>query len=125
EPGFLSARPAIVARSSNGKTTDSDSVNRGSNPRRASIFLYKNQMFMPDWPPSDRLTGISFDSRVLPWCLADSRPLHATNLRHGSWPTTQRNDMHAAIAADVGSGRKAAAPNSGKRGYLLQNESNM
>ena len=25
------------ARSSNGKTTDSDSVNRGSNPRRASI----------------------------------------------------------------------------------------
>ena len=34
---YLPARHS-VARSSNGKTTNSDSVNRGSNPRRASIF---------------------------------------------------------------------------------------
>ena len=30
----------IDARSSKGKTTDSDSVNRGSNPRRASIIIH-------------------------------------------------------------------------------------
>ena len=37
-------QPAPDARSSKGKTTDSDSVNRGSNPRRASIFC-KNTVY--------------------------------------------------------------------------------
>ena len=38
-PGCGTYFAARTARSSNGKTTDSDSVNRGSNPRGASILL--------------------------------------------------------------------------------------
>ena len=39
-------QPAPDARSSKGKTTDSDSVNRGSNPRRAStIFTLESDAY--------------------------------------------------------------------------------
>src|SRR4051812_3465644 len=53
--GPLSISPALRrtsagAPSSNGKTTDSDSVNRGSNPRGASISLSEHLASMPDAP---------------------------------------------------------------------------
>src|SRR6058998_3421704 len=40
-------RTSAGAPSSNGKTTDSDSVNRGSNPRGASISLSEHIVSMP------------------------------------------------------------------------------
>src|SRR3954469_2768470 len=45
-------RISAGAPSSNGKTTDSDSVNRGSNPRGASISSGEHLAAMPDAPAS-------------------------------------------------------------------------
>src|SRR3954447_9736185 len=59
--GPLSISPALRrtsagAPSSNGKTTDSDSVNRGSNPPGASISSGEHLAAMPDAPPSTLAT---------------------------------------------------------------------